>query len=1642
MAPSRPAAPERRGAATAPLSLAQERLWYIHRSAPASAVYNVPLLTRWRERVDPTALRAALSALVTAHEVLRTTYGTVEGRPVQFVAAPGRPVALEVIDRPAPEDDELAARARAPFDLTVDAPLRATLWQDPDPAAGPGTLLITVHHIAVDGWSLPVLYGALAAAYDRARSGLSPALPEPPVQYADFAVWDRAGDRDPEPVRRIGERAAALLDAAAADPTLGVAPPRARVPDGDRRGEEVRLTLPAPLVTAAETLARELRVTPFVVLFAAFQALVQRWSGQAEFLLGTVAANRPHPAVADLVGFFVNTVPLRCAPDPDGTFEELCAGSRAEAFRVLAHQELPFDRLTAAVAEARHTAAGGTEAAGSATARPAALAELGFVLQNSPAPDPEGRHPWEPPTLLPTGTAKQDLSLVLEHTPDGGLLATVTYDTGRYTESTARHFTTGYRALLAAAVAAPATPLRELPVTERPAHAHPYGILTGDAPHPGPATATQALEERLAAIGTTADADRTAVRSSHGTLTLGELDTWTRAIAERLRADGVGPGHHVPVLAARGPALVAGWLGVLRAGAALVPLALDTPAARVEFVLAETGADTALVCAEGAALLAGLDTAVEPLSLDGLRARPASHGGAPAPFTPAAVGPEDVAALLYTSGTTGRPKGVRIPQRGLLNTALWWARDCALGPEDRLLLTAGTAFDPAPYNVLEALLAGAELLVADDLERRDARALLALVRGPRGATVAGSITPSLLHAMLEADREHPGADHDRDPDAASSLRAVYSGGEALPRRLAADCAARWGARIVNVYGPTEASCNSTHASVDPDDVRPPAIGVPLPGTRAYVLGPRREELPPGVPGELYVAGVGVALGYLDRPEQTASAFLPDPCGTPGSLMYRTGDRVLLREDGRLVHLGRADDQLKVLGIRIEPGEVTRLIEEHPAVTAAAVTTAGNPPALVAHVELGAEPPTREELLRPLLRWLPAAVLPAEVYVVDALPRTANDKVDRAALAGVRGRPLPHESAPDTALTPAQRPVAALMAAHLRGVDPERLAPGADFFTLGGHSLLAVRMLAEAERRWGSAVPLRAFLAAPTVAGFTEALEHAAASRADGSATAVRPIDPAAAHPGSPVQQRLWVMDRITHLRTAYLAPGVVEIDGPLDREVLREALARALARHPGLRSRFTLDPRARKVFYRTDGEAPEAVLIDGSDWPPARIEEEVAALCWTPFDLARQAPARGAVIALGDERTLLVIGVHHIVSDGWSLDLLLRDVAALTRHLADGAPLALPTPGHPAAATPEPQAPAGAPAAYLDTLRGAPTDIALPYDRPRGTAQTIEADRCELTLPADLSRRLTELTAPLGVTPFMLAGALLATVLARRGGGRDFLFAFPWAGRDGAAHAETVGMFVNTLLVRADLRDDPGRRRLLERVRESALTAYRYADTPFDSLAAALHPDRDLGRPAVTPVYLGAADTAPTPPAPTAATRARYLVPPRLKAKYELELTVTGGSPGTPLGFSLTHLTALFDAATAEGLLADLARAAEELLTDPEAPVFTETPLTETTTTDPAPAAADGPRDLTDTVAALWAEVLDTPDVEHDVNFFEAGGDSMLLMVLLERIGELTGREPDAADLFEHSTVEAQAAFLEGLAPTGGSLTGSGEHAA
>ncbi|WP_431973607.1 non-ribosomal peptide synthetase [Micromonospora haikouensis] len=1487
-----PTGPRRTDAASAPLSYAQERLWFVDVAEAANgSSYNVPLLLRWRERIDPSALAAAVTSLVERHETLRTVYRVADGEPVQVIR-PARPVAVEVVDVPTePAAAEFAEVARRPFDLTADQPVRCTVWRTPERDC----LLLTFHHIAIDGWSLAPLFSDLAAAYDAALAGDvlgrdERGRPATALRFADIAAWERASGH---PVRGLAERSRHLAPAeSAVRLAVGEALPTDGIRDGGRPGADLRFELPERLWHRVVETGTALRATPFVVLLAAYQEVLRRWSGADDFLVGSIMANRPHRSAENVVGFFANTVPLRCRPRPDLTFAELCQQTRLETYRALSVQGLPLHHLAANVATIRGS--GRTP-----------LVTVGFTLQNMPSVDPARTPRWERPELLPSGTARFDLMMILEEV-DSRATGAIEYDPRNYPEEVVRAFVDGFLTLLEAAVAAPGAPVAACPLTRPRAGAPVPGVLSGAEPveidGAVPDSVLPAIAARLALAP-----DAPAVTWTGGRLARGALDAWSTAVAGALAAAGIGAGERVPVLAGRRGSLVAGWLGALRAGVAYLALDLDTPLDRLRDVLRQGGARAAIVDADGAARLAELDLSLTVLDLDALR--DTTVPGLPV----AAPDGEDPAIVFHTSGTTGTPKGVLVPHRGLVNSVAWWASDAALTDGDRVLCAVGSGFDPCSFEVFRCLLAGAELVFADDVERRDGRALAALLAG---CTVA-AMTPTLARAILDAiDAGGPG-DH-RPP----ATRLLYLGGEPLTGALVARIRRSLpGVEVRNLYGPTEASCNASSARLDADVESEPAIGRPIAGTRAYLLGSAGEELPAGAVGELYLAGRGVALGYLDRPAETDAAFPPDPYA-PGARMYRTGDRASVRPDGQLRFHGRSDDQVKVLGNRIELSEVRRLIESHPAVAAAAVEAAGEPARLVAYVVLTVgDEPTRDDIVGPLSRRLPTAALPARIHAVDALPFTINDKVDFSALRRTPGRVL---AARRRAPLSAEETWAADLFAEVLGLpaaDREALGPDGDFFALGGHSLLAVRMVVNA----GGSV--RDFLQDPTVGGLVRSCPAPGAEPGPAGSGPIGVV-----HPASPIQQAFYLLDRIPALSPAYLAPSVLQLRPDADPAAVRAAVDEVLARHPALRTRFSLDLATRGVFYRTDGPPATCGLVHlgGVEEADRYVQER----CWARIDLRAEPPVRAEVVTRAGAAPLLLLTAHHIAVDGLSHQILLHEMETL---YGGGDRAGLAPPVHPAALGDGwSDRPGDERAAELAEavrrLAGAPTDIALPHDHPRDGAQSTAGAVCAAVLAPAVVARLRGLLGATGTTMPMVLAALVGVVLARRSGQRDFLFAYPWAGRETHERASAVAMLVNTAVLRVRIAETATWRALLEHVRAEGLASYRTAHVPFAEVAAELAPVRDMSRPRLTPVLLNVEiDPWADHDRPVALIE-RVLPLPHPRVKYELEVTVA--DRGTDVELVVAYATARFERSTAEQLLASLVEAATELAADVDEPTL------------------------------------------------------------------------------------------------------------
>lgn len=1056
-APPAPADPARR----TELSPAEERLWFLHRMDPQDAGYHLPVTYRLSGQLDTAALARACAALVERHAVLRTRYPERDGRPAAVVdPAPPADLTVTEVD-PARLAAVLAREARAPFDLASGHPVRFRLLR-----TGPGehVLSITAHHIAVDGWSLSLLLADLAGEYRRQCGEAGTPPPRPALDYRDFAVAQRDRLAGPEADRLLGYWREALDGAPQllALPTDRPSPPWRG--DGAARHS---FALPAELSTAVRALAARTGSTPFILLLAAYQLLLHRYSGQDDLLVGVAVAGRLHEESDSVPGNFVNTLALRGRFGAAASFTELLAQVRGTVLDAFDHQELPFDRLVDALAPRRDLS------------HPPLVQTL-FTFQNTP------QRGFELPGVrcvpLPSAPAAQlDLSLAMAE--EGGTLAGLwEYSTELFDPETVQALSRSFLRLLTDLCADPDAPPDRARLLEPTEERRLLALATGPEPLAPPSTLGALLARRVAA---TPHAPAVLAEDGDGglaQLSWAELDAWSGRIARALREAGVRRGDLVGVHADRTPALPAALWGVLKAGAGYVPLDPGYPPARLA-VLARS-ARLGVILTQQALARPELDPDTRWIAAD---------GELPAGSARVETTPDDTAYVLFTSGSTGEPKGVMVTHANVTTYLHWFHSLFRPIEQDRLLQHTAYGFDVSVPELFGGLLGGAAMVLVDPLRQADARHTVELIRR-RSVSYVGAV-PSYLR-MLAEDGGLPDC---------TSLRTLMSCGEALPMELVAALHAQSDAVLENHYGPTETTVALTRWPTGKapdgdsdgeagDGIAP--LGTAAPVTGAYVLDRHRRPVPAGVPGELYLAGRQLARGYLDDPVRTARAFLPDPFGAePGGRMYRSGDLARQRRDGTLQYLGRADRQTKLRGFRIELGEIEATLAAHPGVGAAAVALdgAGDRARIIGYAAGRAtgdgQRPDEAGLRAFCAQRLPAYMVPAVVTVLDELPLNANGKVDHRALA--LRYPPERQGAEDGALAPPSGPTEQAVAAGWRELlDRPAIGRDEDFFTLGGNSLLAARAVARIRRDLGVDLPVRTVFQCATVRTLAAATDEA------------------------------------------------------------------------------------------------------------------------------------------------------------------------------------------------------------------------------------------------------------------------------------------------------------------------------------------------------------------------------------------------------------------------------------------------------------------------------------------------------------------------------------------------------------------------
>nr|QEO74826.1 condensation domain-containing protein [uncultured bacterium] len=1544
-----------------PLSFAQQRLWFLDQLEPGNAAYNMPAAVRLEGALDVAALERALNEIVARHEALRTNFVVVDGEPVQLISPPRR----ITLDAHTPRGGQsprarasllrrhITTEARRPFDLARDRLLRAKLLRTGE---AEHLLLVTMHHIVSDGWSTRVFVAELKELYEAFSTGRPAALAALPVQYADYAVWQRRWLEG-------GALEAGLAywkrQLEGAKPVLELPTDRPRPAAQSFQGASCPVVVPAELTEELRALSRRQGATLFMTLLATFQTLLHRYTGETDIVTGTPVANRQPREAEGLIGYFVNTLALRadCAGDP--VFTDLLDRVRQTTLGAYEHQDVPFELLVDELRPARHL--GRTP-----------LFQVMFALQTDAVERIELGGLSMCVLAHKSAAAKFDLTLSLAE-GGHGLAGRLEYRTDLFDAETAKRCAGHFLSLLRAVADDPARRISELPLLTAPERRRLTGVWNKTAaPYPSDVCLPQLFEQQAARTP-----DRLALVFGEEQLTFGELNARANSLAHYLRARGVGAETRVALLMERSVGMIVGLLGILKAGGAYVPLDVQYPPERVAFMIEDAAASVVLTQAAWAAAANAAAAGALVVRLDDewpLIARASRRD--PRPVT----APDNLAYVIYTSGSTGRPKGVAVRHRSVVN--LWAALAATVYAGEasplNVAVNAPLAFDSSVKQVIQ-LLGGHTLCVVPSEARLDRAAMTRYLAEHQ--VEALDCTPSQWKLLFAAGE-------------GSTPRLVLVGGEAIEEAAWARMAAETGARFFNVYGPTECTVDATFCEVTAAAPRP-VIGRPLANVRTYVLDRAARPVPVGIPGELCIGGGGLARGYLNDPALTAERFLPDPFATEGGArMYRSGDGTRYLNGGQIEYLGRLDQQVKVRGHRVELGEIEAALLGHAGVREAVVVTYADEEAatgaarddgyqgkrLAAYVVAGGGAPVNDiELRRHLQQQLPEYMIPSVFVALESLPLTPNGKVDRRAL------PAPQSSRtapPRGHVAPRSRAEELLSAMWREALGVERVGVEDNFFDLGGDSIRAAIFVNRLQERLGEAVPVVAVFHAPTLAALAAHLEQhhraavvklcgedafaraldasdakddgreagAASPSAAGALGAVE-ILPRAGREGfalSFAQQRLWFLDQLEPGNSSYNIPAALRLGGPLDIVSLGQSLDEVVRRHESLRTAFVSDngQPVQLILPRVSVELP---VVDLQHLSHERREEIALTLASAeakrPFDLTRAPLLRARLLRLAPDDSILLLTLHHIVSDGWSSALLSEEVAALYTSLRAG--------------TPSPLLPLAV--QYADfanwqrtqlagdnleqqlsywraRLEGTAPVLELPTDRPRPAQPSLGGARVTMRLGEELSAGLRRLARREGATLYMVLLAAFKVLLHRYTGQEDIWVGTPVAGRTRRETEELIGFFVNTLVVRTDVSGGPSFAELLGRVREAAVGAYAHQDVPFEKLVEELQPERSLNHTPFFQVMFALQN------ASASRLRLPNLSVARLDVhnateKFDLSLLVEETEAG--LCAVLQYSTDLFESATISRLLTHYQNLLSSVVADPalalsELPMLTE----------------------------------------------------------------------------------------------------------
>jgi amino acid adenylation domain-containing protein len=1476
-----------------PLSWAQQRLWFIDQlDHEASVAYHISTALLLQGELDAAALQAALDRIVARHDILRTSFVAVDGQPMQLVVPAGAGFCLlredlrgmsELVQQ---ETVQRLCRSeeREAFDLARGPLVRGRLLRLADDQHA---LVITQHHIITDGWSVGVMVQELAALYSAFLQGLPDPLPALALQYADYASWQRTWLQDGV---LDGQRAFWRKHLQGAPTLLELPLDRPRPVVQSYAGATLALALPAELCKGLRHLSQRHGSTLFMTLLTGWAIVLSRLTGQDDIVIGTPVANRPHAQTESLIGFFVNMLSLRVRLDDNPSVASLLARVKTGALDAYANQDLPFEQVVEAVQPLRAMSH-------------APLFQVSLTLNNMPISTELELAGLSLSRIASHDTSSQvDLSLELVEVGQA-VQGVLTYASDLFDAVTVQRWIGHLHTVLAAMVADDQQQTGTLPLltgAEREQIVTGLNATARDYPHD--MDIARVFEARAAQ-----QPDAVALVHEGTCISYAQLNCRANRLAHHLMALGVAAQDRVAVGLERSPDMIVAMLAILKAGAAYVPLDTSYPPERLAWLI-EDCAPCALI--GSAPLLAGLAPLACPvIALESSAAQLAACSAAnPQRGT---AQPRHLAYVIYTSGSTGEPKGVMIEQRSVLRLVMNnpYAR---IDTEDCIAHCANPAFDASTWEIWAALLNGARLLLVPQSVLLDPI----------------SFSNALIEEHVTALWMTVGLFNEYAPlleTAFSQLRYLLVGGDALdPRAMARLLASAVPPRhVINGYGPTETTTFAATYDITfvAADARSIPIGKPIGNTRMYILDAHGQPVPLGVAGEIHIGGPGVARGYLFRPELSAQRFIADPYGDEeGARLYKTGDVGRYLADGNIEYLGRNDFQVKIRGFRIELGEIEARLAACAGVREAVVL------AREAQVDAGALADKRlvayvlrEEgidlsaavLREQLAQVLPPYMLPSAFVCMDSFPLTPNGKLDRKAL------PAPDQQS--LAAREFEAPVGEMEVAlaglwqELLGV--ERVGRHDQFFELGGHSLLAVQLVSRLRQLRGVELELRHLFAQPTLAGLASLAEGA--RRADLSR--IERTDRSLPLPLSWAQQRLWFIDQFDHAAgAAYHIPAALLLTGRLDRAALQATLERIVARHEVLRTTFVEDEgQPRQVI--SEAGVFQLRDVDLSGLTPEQQQVAVRSMgqaeACEPFDLAQGPLIRGQLLRLGDEQHILLVTQHHIVTDGWSIGILVQEVAALYAAFRQGRPDPLPPlelQYADFAVWQRGWLQGEALQEQLDFWRGhlagAPALLELPLDHARPPVQSHAGGMLPVMLPADLCGALRQLSQRHGCTMFMTLLAGWAIVLSRLSGQDEVVIGAPIANRQRGELESLIGFFVNTLALRVRLGDNPSVAELLGRVRSDTLDVYAHQDLPFEQVVEVVRPVRSLAHAPLFQAMLALNNTPPGEALEMPGLSLSSLDPSHVTSHFDLSLTFSDGVAG--IGGALEYASDLFEPAT------------------------------------------------------------------------------------------------------------------------------------